>query len=114
MSFKTLMLKKIGLDYKFSLLYCILTKIFNIYTHGKNSFIKRRSRTIIYFSTRTKWFGFQLGHIEFQQNFLEKSKKEIYQQLEALEGKQTQVAQELETKYGRGTVNLESGEFVQA
>ena len=36
---------------------------------------------------------FQLGQVEFQQNFLEKSKKEIYQQLEALEGKQTQVAQ---------------------
>ena len=43
---------------------------------------------------------FQLGQVEFQQNFLEKSKKEIYQ--------------ELETKYGRGTVNLESGEFIQA
>ena len=32
--------KKIGLDYNFFLLYCTLTKIFNIYTHGKNSFIK--------------------------------------------------------------------------
>ena len=57
---------------------------------------------------------FQLGQVEFQQNYLEKSKKEIYQQLEALEGNQSQVAQELETKYGRGTVNLESGEFIQA
>ena len=56
----------------------------------------------------------ELGNIEYQLNFLSKSKEEIYKQLEALGGKQSQVAQELEKKYGRGTVNLESGEFVQA
>lgn len=55
-----------------------------------------------------------LGNVEYQQNYLEKSKKELHKQLEDLETKQTQVAQELEKKYGRGTVNLESGEFVQA
>ena len=57
---------------------------------------------------------FQLGQIELQQNFLEKSKNQVYQQLEALETNQSQVAQELEKKYGRGTVNLESGEYIQA
>ena len=51
---------------------------------------------------------------ELQQNFLEKSKNQVHQQLEALETNQSQVAQELEKKYGRGTVNLESGEFIQA
>jgi len=55
-----------------------------------------------------------LGNVEYQQNYLEKSKKELHKQLEELEVKQSQVAQELEKKYGRGTVNLESGEFVQA
>jgi len=55
-----------------------------------------------------------LGNVEYQQTYLERSKKELYKQLEALETKQTQVAQELEKKYGRGTVNLENGEFIQA
>tara|TARA_B100001564_G_scaffold341776_1_gene336809 strand:- start:448 stop:696 length:249 start_codon:yes stop_codon:yes gene_type:complete len=55
-----------------------------------------------------------LGSIEYQKSYLEKSKKEIYQQLEALEVEQNQEAQNLEKKYGRGTINLESGEFVQA
>ena len=55
-----------------------------------------------------------LGSIEYQKSYLEKSKKEIYQQLEALEVEQKQEAQNLEKKYGRGTINLESGEFVQA
>jgi chromosome segregation ATPase len=55
-----------------------------------------------------------LGNVEYQQNYLEKSKKELHKQLEDLETKQTQVAQELEKKYGRGTVNLENGEFIQA
>ena len=54
-----------------------------------------------------------LGSIEYQKSYLEKSKKEIYQQLEALEVEQNQEAQNLEKKYGRGTINLESGEFVQ-
>ena len=55
-----------------------------------------------------------LGNVEYQQTYLERSKKELHKQLEDLETKQSQVAQELEKKYGRGTVNLESGEFVQA
>ena len=55
-----------------------------------------------------------LGSIEYQKSYLEKSKKEIYQQLETLEVEQNQEAQNLEKKYGRGTINLESGEFVQA
>ena len=39
-----------------------------------------------------------LGNVEYQQNYLEKSKKELHKQLEDLETKQTQVAQELEKK----------------
>jgi|TARA_R100000081_G_scaffold57848_1_gene28571 hypothetical protein len=55
-----------------------------------------------------------LGNVEYQLNYLEKSKKELQKQLETLEVKQSQAAQELEEKYGRGTVNLENGEFIQA
>ena len=55
-----------------------------------------------------------LGNVDYQLNYLKNSKEELYNKLRELETKQSQVAQELEKKYGRGTVNLESGEFVQA
>jgi hypothetical protein len=35
-------------------------------------------------------------------------------ELEAFEKRQQEQAQKLEEKYGQGTVNLESGEFVKA
>ena len=57
---------------------------------------------------------FNLGQTEYQLDFFENRKKEIYQQLGALEGKQTKTAQEIEKKYGQGSVNLESGEFIKA
>lgn len=57
---------------------------------------------------------FNLGQTEYQLEFFENRKKEIYQQLGALEGKQTETAQEIEKKYGQGSVNLESGEFIKA
>ena len=54
---------------------------------------------------------FTLGQTEYQLEFFGNRKKEIYQQLGALEGKQTESAQEIEKKYGQGSVNLETGEF---
>ena len=57
---------------------------------------------------------FSLGQTEYQLEFFGNRKKEIYQQLGALEGKQTHSAQEIEKKYGQGSVNLESGEFIKS
>ena len=57
---------------------------------------------------------FNLGQIEYQLNFLKKQKDQIQQQFIDLEGKQNKGAQEIEKKYGQGTVNLESGEFIKA
>ena len=57
---------------------------------------------------------FRLGQIEYQLGFLSKQKAEINNQLEALESSQLTTAQDLEKKYGQGSVNLESGEFVKA
>jgi hypothetical protein len=57
---------------------------------------------------------YNLGQTEYQLEFFENRKKEIYQQLGALESKQTETAQEIEKKYGQGSVNLESGEFIKA
>ena len=57
---------------------------------------------------------YNLCQTEYQLEFFGNRKKEIYQQLGALEGKQTETAQEIEKKYGQGSVNLESGEFIKA
>tara|TARA_Y100000592_G_scaffold100223_1_gene179276 strand:+ start:1727 stop:1987 length:261 start_codon:yes stop_codon:yes gene_type:complete len=54
-----------------------------------------------------------LGQVEYQLNFFRKQKEKIKEQLEALESNQTQVAKDLEEKYGQGTVNLENGEFIK-
>ena len=58
-------------------------------------------------------FVIQLGQIEYQKNLLDQQNKSIKEQIEAFENQQIQLAQDLEKKYGRGTVNLESGEFVK-
>jgi len=55
-----------------------------------------------------------LGQVEYQLTYFTKQKTLIQQQLEALESNQTTTAQEIEKKYGQGTVNLESGEFIKA
>ena len=57
---------------------------------------------------------FNLGQVEYQLTYFTKQKNLIQQQLEALESNQTTTAQEMEKKYGQGTVNLESGEFIKA
>jgi len=58
-------------------------------------------------------FVIQLGQIEYQKNLLNQQKQKINQQIESFEQNQIQLAKELEEKYGKGTVNLESGEFIK-
>ena len=55
-----------------------------------------------------------LGQIEYQLTYSKKQKTIIQQQLDDLEVSQTKVAQEIEKKYGQGTVNLENGEFLKS
>ena len=59
-------------------------------------------------------FVIQLGQIEYQKNLLDQQKENIYTNIKSFEDNQIQLAQQLEKKYGKGTVNLESGEFVKA
>jgi hypothetical protein len=58
-------------------------------------------------------FIIQLGQIEYQKNMLDQQKQKVNQQIESFEQSQIKLAKELEEKYGKGTVNLESGEFVK-
>ena len=57
---------------------------------------------------------YELGQVEYQLTYFAKQKTLTQQQLGALESKQTETAQEIEKKYGQGSVNLESGEFIKA
>ena len=55
----------------------------------------------------------QLGQIEYQINLLSKQKEQLLTQIDNFELDQAQLASELEEKYGKGTVNLENGEFIK-
>ena len=57
---------------------------------------------------------FQLGQVNYQLYFFEREKTRVQNLIEAFEKKQTDSAKQLEEKYGAGTVNLESGEFIKA
>ena len=57
---------------------------------------------------------YQLGQVEYQLRFFNRQKTLVKTELEAFEKRQQEQAQKLEEKYGQGTVNLESGEFIKA
>lgn len=54
-----------------------------------------------------------LGQIEYQLQFFTKQKSEVLTQLQALEVKSNELGQELQKKYGNGTINMENREFVR-
>lgn len=55
----------------------------------------------------------QLGQIEYQTNLLSKQKEQLLTQIDNFELDQAQLASKLEEKYGKGTVNIENGEFIK-
>jgi len=59
-------------------------------------------------------FIIQLGQIEYQIGTLERQKDIIKQNIESFEKQQVELGDQLKEKYGEGTINLESGEFVKA
>lgn len=84
-------------------------------TTTKNKVLsKEEIKVLTSYQSQQNDLVFGLGQVEYQLDFLRKQKENIKEQLEALEGNQTKTAQELEEKYGQGTINLESGEFVKA
>lgn len=55
----------------------------------------------------------QLGQIEYQIQSLELKKDEIKTQLSKFFIKRNVLATELQTKYGQGSINIDSGEFIK-
>ena len=52
-----------------------------------------------------------IGAISIQKINLEKSKESFLEELKKIEGEQIELKKELEDKYGKISVNLQSGEF---
>ena len=53
----------------------------------------------------------QVGEVEIGIMNLKKRKKELEKELETIQQKEIDVAKELENKYGKGNISLETGEF---
>ncbi len=83
-------------------------------TAEKTMLTKEEVKTLTSLQQQQNDLIFGLGQVEIQSTYLQKQKENIYQQLEALEGNQVKSSQELEEKYGQGSINLESGEFIKA
>ena len=59
-------------------------------------------------------FVIRLGEVEYQKNLLNRQKEKIKEEIKSFEVGQIKLAQELEKKYGKGSVNIDTGEFVKA
>ena len=56
-------------------------------------------------------FVVELGRLEYDMTLLELQKEKIQEAIEQAVQESQVLAQELETKYGAGTINIEKGEF---
>jgi hypothetical protein len=52
-----------------------------------------------------------VGDVEVAIMNLNKKKKELEKELEVIQEKETKIAVDLEKKYGKGNISLETGEF---
>ena len=60
---------------------------------------------------KTDRLVYQLGQIETQQFSLKSLKSSTFEKLDELQSKEKQLAKQLSTKYGTGTLDMESGTF---
>jgi len=58
-------------------------------------------------------FVIELGKLEYDMTLLELQKEKIQEAIEQALQESQVLAQELEAKYGAGTINIEKGEFYQ-
>ena len=54
----------------------------------------------------------RLGSIEIQKSMLEQQKLKILSELEGLQGTEQELSNQLNEKYGEGTIDIEKGEFI--
>jgi len=56
----------------------------------------------------------QLGSLEYQIQSLNLDKESLIKQLKDLQDRSQELGKILQEKYGEGTINIESGEFIKA
>jgi len=56
----------------------------------------------------------QLGSLEYQIQSLNLDKESLIKQLKDLQDRSQELGKTLQEKYGEGTINIESGEFIKA
>ena len=54
-----------------------------------------------------------LGQVEYQLQLLTTQKSEVLSQLKELDDKNEEIGKELNKKYGNGTINMETKEFIK-
>lgn len=54
-----------------------------------------------------------LGQVEYQLQFLTNQKSEVLAQLKQIEDQNEKIGKELQDKYGNGTINMETKEFIK-
>lgn len=55
----------------------------------------------------------QLGQLEFQIQVLNTEKSKLGASIESLQQGNIELGQKLQTKYGEGAINIETGEFIK-
>ena len=74
--------------------------------------IGRHSCNLLNIQENYQTLSLELGDIEIQKLTLEKKRRAVEEVLLQLQQVEKQVADSIQEKYGRGTINIDTGEFV--
>jgi uncharacterized protein YpuA (DUF1002 family) len=90
----------------------MLTVVNNIYNKmEKQIFTPEELQTLRNLQQKRDKLTIDFGYIEFQIQELELQKESLIEFLSQLKQEETQVGQEITNKYGKGSVDLNNGEF---
>jgi len=74
---------------------------------------KEEIKTITDLQTKEEKFISQLGTLEYQLQILLKQKKELKDSIDPLQVEKEKLAKSLQDKYGEGSIDTSTGEFIK-
>ena len=74
---------------------------------------KEEIKTITDLQTKEEKFISQLGTLEYQLQILLKQKKELKDSIDPLQVEKEKLAKSLQDKYGEGSIDISTGEFIK-
>jgi hypothetical protein len=93
----------------------VFNSVYNIYNKMEKTVLTQEEiKQLTSLQEQQNNFVIRLGEIEYQVNLLLQQKEKIKEEIKSFEASQVKLAQELETKYGKGSVNVDTGEFIKA